>query len=344
MASFFRMLWPFLGLVITKTGRIYKYANHPERAPLKVKYDYCQYVARSFIKPFRIKLVVEGEENIPPERVLFCPNHQSDLDCVVLMMVNPKPSGFLAKLDVSKMPIVDGVMRAVDGDYLNRGFPLSELRKVNSIIDKLNSKPEMSYVIFPEGRRTPDVVHRTVQEFLSGAFRIALKTKITIVPVAHYGTFKLLDFKAEDQKVFPIQVTFLKPLRYEDYKDMKPQEIADIVEKMVAEEVDRQRARQEELDAYWNQKDHAKEFRQETKEYAKKLKREWKEEEKKNKLVVSEWQKTHPREPKNKRPKITKEQKAMIQKLKDERNALVRHYLRLGEEEKKMLQDKERKG
>lgn len=340
MASFFRMLWPFIGMVLSKTSRIYRYGNHPEKAPQPVRYDYCQYAARSLIKPFRIKLVVEGEENLPSERVLFCPNHQSDIDCVVMMMVNPKPSGFLAKLDVSRMPVVDGVLRAVDGDYLNRGFPLSELRTINSIIDKLNKNPNMSYIIFPEGRRTPDVVHRTVQKFLSGAFRIALKTKAPIVPVAMFGAFKLLDFKSPDQKVFVIQLKYLKPITYEEYKDKKPQEIAEMVEGIVTEEVGKQRQRQGELERYWNQSDHAKEFAKEVKEYDKEMKKAWKIKNSENKLLEKEWRKTHPLLPKNRKPKITKEQDAMIQKMREERNALVQHYIQLGEEEKKQLKDK----
>lgn len=341
MPNIMRMLFPFLAHVVTKSPRIYKYANHPEKAPIEIRYNYCQEAALSLQKGFRIKYVLKGKENLPDERVIFCPNHQSDWDCVTMLMVNDKPAGMLAKLDVSTMPVIDGVLRAIGGDYISRGFPLAELRTINKVGKKLVDNPNMSYFIFPEGTRTPDVIHRTVMEFHAGAFRVAQTTKAPIVPVALYGTYAVLEFGSKDKKVYPIQVSFLKPIYYEEYKNLKPQEIANLVHERVSDEVENLRKQQPILEEYWNRPENVKiyraELKQEQKEYKKKRKLERKVEKKREK----EWRLTHPLLPKNKKPKVSKEEKAKIQQMRAERNGLVEYYKKLGEQEKNESGDKQ---
>jgi 1-acyl-sn-glycerol-3-phosphate acyltransferase len=46
-----------------------------------------------------------------------------------------------------------------------------------------------SLMVFPEGTRTPD---GTLQEFKHGAFKIAVRAGVPVVPVAIRGTFELL--------------------------------------------------------------------------------------------------------------------------------------------------------
>lgn len=326
MPSALRLLWPFLARVATKSGRIYRYAAHPEKAPLSVRYAICRNAARSLILPFRIKLVVKGVENLPAERVLFCPNHQSDMDCVVALMANPKPAGILAKVEVSRMPVIDGVLRALSGDYLCRGFPLSELRTLKAISQKLEEDTTMSYFIFPEGTRTPDVIDHSVGAFKSGAFRVALEARLPIVPMAIFATYTLLDFKAPDRKVYPVQITFLPPIPYAEYERMKPQQIADLVRTRVVEEVDRMREEQPRLEAYWNRKENVKRFKKEAVRQEKEDRAIWRKERKQNRILEKKWRLTHPLLARNRRPKITREQKAMIEKFRSERRALVAQY------------------
>lgn len=336
-----RLVWPFIFRVATKSPKIYAYANHPEKAPLDVRYNLCREAALSLYKPFRIKYIIKGEENLPEGRVLFCPNHQSDWDCVSMLMVNKKPAGLLAKLDVSRMPVIDGVLRSVSGDYINRGFPLSELRTINSIGKKLVANPDMSYFIWPEGTRTPDVVHHTLSEFHSGAFRVAQTSKAPIVPIALFGTYTLLDFKSKDKKVYPIQISYLKPIFYDEYKDLKPLQIAQLVQSRVDEEVSRQREEQPKLEEYWNRPENVKIYKKESKAWYKAYLKERKAQKKEEKPRIKEWRKTHPLQPKNSKPKLTKEQKTKIKEMREERNQLVEKFKEQGrlEEEKKRKQE-----
>ena len=70
-----------------------------------------------------------------------------------------------------------------------------------------------------------------MQEFKGGSFKAATKAKCPIVPVALIDSFK--PFDTNTISPVTVQVHFLEPLYYEDYKDMKTKEIAALVREKV---------------------------------------------------------------------------------------------------------------
>ena len=86
-----------------------------------------------------------------------------------------------------------------------------------------------NYIIFAEGTRSKN--GNQVQEFKGGSFKAATKAKCPIVPVALIDAFK--PFDTNTISPVTVQVHFLEPLYYEDYKDMKTTEIAALVKEQV---------------------------------------------------------------------------------------------------------------
>ena len=86
-----------------------------------------------------------------------------------------------------------------------------------------------NYIIFAEGTRSKN--GNEVQEFKGGSFKAATKAKCPIVPVALIDSFK--PFDTNTISPVTVQVHFLEPLYYEDYKDMKTKEIAALVREKV---------------------------------------------------------------------------------------------------------------
>lgn len=74
-----------------------------------------------------------------------------------------------------------------------------------------------------------------VGEFKGGSFKAAIRAKCPIVPVAIVDSFKPLD--ENSTKPVTVQVHYMKPLYYEDYKDMKSMEIAHLVQKMIQDKI-----------------------------------------------------------------------------------------------------------
>ena len=90
-------------------------------------------------------------------------------------------------------------------------------------------KSRRNYTIFPEGTRSKN--GNRVGEFKGGSFKAATKVKCPIVPVALIDSFK--PFDSHSLKPVEVQVHYLKPLYYDEYKDMKTTEIAEEVQKRI---------------------------------------------------------------------------------------------------------------
>ena len=82
-----------------------------------------------------------------------------------------------------------------------------------------------NFLIFPEGTRSKN--GNIIGEFKGGSFKAATRAKCPIVPVALIDSFK--PFDTNTIRPVTVQVHFLEPLYYEDYKDMKTTDIAELV-------------------------------------------------------------------------------------------------------------------
>ena len=64
-------------------------------------------------------------------------------------------------------------------------------------------------MIFPEGGRTPD---GQIKPFLPGAFFLAIKSQVDIVPVALVGTYELLPMDTYHIKSRPLEMRVGEPI------------------------------------------------------------------------------------------------------------------------------------
>ena len=107
------------------------------------------------------------------------------------------------------------------------------LKIIASVTEEV--KKGRNYLIFPEGTRSKN--GNVVGEFKGGSFKAAMNAKCPIVPVALIDSFK--PFDTNTIKKVTVQVVFLEPLYYNDYKDMKTTEIAALVQNRIQETINR---------------------------------------------------------------------------------------------------------
>ncbi|MBP3577471.1 MAG: 1-acyl-sn-glycerol-3-phosphate acyltransferase [Lachnospiraceae bacterium] len=91
------------------------------------------------------------------------------------------------------------------------------------------------YILFPEGGY---VVGRKngMGEFKAGCFKISLKTKTPIVPVVLWDSYKV--YNSWEFRPVKTEVHFLKPIPYEEFKDMNTLEIAAMVQGKIQDKLD----------------------------------------------------------------------------------------------------------
>ena len=74
-----------------------------------------------------------------------------------------------------------------------------------------------------------------MNEFHGGSFRAAVKAKCPIIPMAFIDSFRPLDEKGSHP--VKVQLHYLPAIPYEEYKDMKTTELAQLVRSRIAETI-----------------------------------------------------------------------------------------------------------
>ena len=195
---------PFLGLqwLLRK-----KWPHFGEQGSFR----FIQFAFRVISLPLGIRLDVIGKENIPTGRpCLFIGNHRSYLDVVLGYPQLPALTGFVAKSDFTKFPILPIWMRRLYAQFLVDGDLRQNLQSILAAIDTVNQG--ISMFIYPEGKRNTAEDERELLEFHEGSFKIATKTKCPIVPVAIVGTRECFERQFPKARPGHVILEFGKPI------------------------------------------------------------------------------------------------------------------------------------
>ena len=155
--------------------------------------------ARSIVRAGGIDLQIENADLLDHDkRYILVSNHYSYFDIPCILAVVPQPIRFMAKASLFKVPLFGGAMgRAgfIPIDRKNRSSAVKSFDLATKRIQQGNT-----IVIFPEEGRTST---RTLRPFQRGAFLLALKSRLPIVPIAIDGT----------HEVFPVGAKSIRPGR-----------------------------------------------------------------------------------------------------------------------------------
>lgn len=148
-------------------------------------------IFRFILKLAGVELTVQGAENIPDDRaVLYVGNHRSYFDILVGYTTVPGLTGFVAKKEMEKIPLLSAWMDRVNCLFLDR-FNLKEgLKTILQGIGKI--RDGISVWIFPEGTRNEGELTELLP-FHEGSLKIAEKSGCPVVPVAIMGTAEIFE-------------------------------------------------------------------------------------------------------------------------------------------------------
>jgi len=139
-------------------------------------------VAMTKVNPtWRLKITGERIAN-PRNPYVVVSNHQSFAD-IPLISHLPWEMKWVAKQEIFKVPIVGWMLRLAGDIRLNRQDRRSGARMLLAASKYLSQK--CSVMFFPEGTRSPD---GRVGQFTDGAFALAIKTQLPVLPVVVDGS------------------------------------------------------------------------------------------------------------------------------------------------------------
>lgn len=204
------------------------YASHVDNYTEEQRYAMLKYIVKRANWGGNITIDSHGVEKLPKENgFMFYPNHQGLYDVLAIVEACPVPLSVVAKKEVADVPFLKQVFACMKAFIIDREDIKQSMQVIINVTKEV--KVGRNYLIFAEGTRSKKGNHP--QEFKGGSFKAAMKAKCPIVPVALIDSFK--SFDTGSIKKLTVQVHFLDPITYEEYKDMKSTEIAAEVKRRI---------------------------------------------------------------------------------------------------------------
>jgi 1-acyl-sn-glycerol-3-phosphate acyltransferase len=185
MVFFFLVLYPPLWVIIQRKSWHWMYL----------------YISRGWAWGFYTFsfLPVNAVWNFPFDRkgtYVFCPNHFSYLDIILLIRTTPQYLVFVGLHDLAKLPLFGYLYRHLHIP-VNRASGKDRYRTYQN--SKKTIAEQKSVVVFPEGGIwTKPIDMPYLSPFKDGPFKLAIETQVPLVPVTIVRNWKmmpLMDFK-----------------------------------------------------------------------------------------------------------------------------------------------------
>ena len=182
------------------------------------------------VRVIGVRIRVEGIENIPTGVCLFVANHTSNADAPAIIGAIPRRIAVLAKESLFKIPIFGQALRLanfVSVDRTNREAAIASIDKASEALRR-----GTSFLIYPEGTRSAD---GRLQAFKKGAFVMAIKAGVPIIPVACAGAHRVMAKRSWVVRPGEIVVRFLPGIDASKYTLEQKDELSARVRASLAE-------------------------------------------------------------------------------------------------------------
>lgn len=156
-----------------------------------------------------VSVTVIGEENVPKDTaVLYVGNHRSYFDILLTYVRVPRPTGYIAKKEMLRYPLLVNWMKNLHCLFLDRTDIKQGLKTILEGIEKVKSG--ISICIFPEGTRNK--VNDTFLPFHEGSFKIAEKSGCPIIPMSITNSAAIFEDHLPKMKKAHVIIEYCKPV------------------------------------------------------------------------------------------------------------------------------------
>lgn len=220
---------------------ISKYAKHPEKYPIEVRYNKLRKLIIKIVDSFHVDHKVEGMDNLKNlqkenKKFLIVGNHLASIDPLLYIYHSEKPITFVAKKELEKVPLVGKAIKSINGMFLDRDNLRSSIAIIKNV-EHLIKDDIVSVAIYPEGTRNKNP-EGELPEFHGGTFKPAMRLNCPVLPISSYGSQYILDKKA---KRLPYEIAFLPPIYAKDFSDDNSLSLAGKAHDIIAEKMYEQR-------------------------------------------------------------------------------------------------------
>lgn len=208
-------------------------ADHLELYSEEDRYEYMRYVTRLMQRTGHVRTVAYGAENLPKEGgYMMYPNHQGKYDAYGIIATHDLPCTFVMDVEKSRGPFINEVVDMLCAKRLEINNARQGLTIINEVAQEVADGRR--YILFPEGGYVKDQKN-TVSDFKPGCFKIVLRSKVPIIPVVLFDSYKV--FNSSQLTPVTSQVHYLEPIYYEEYGHLKTPQIAAMVKERILNKI-----------------------------------------------------------------------------------------------------------
>jgi 1-acyl-sn-glycerol-3-phosphate acyltransferase len=161
-------------------------------------------IMKTIFSPVRVTGLEKIDASVPH---VYAVNHASALDIPILYVYLPFQFRIAFKKELLSYPIIGWHLKRSGQVCIDQQRPSASIGSVRSALKSL--KGGMPLVIFPEGGRSAD---GQIKPLMPGAFFLAIKAQVDIVPIALVGTFELLPMDTYHIKPRPLEMRVGEPI------------------------------------------------------------------------------------------------------------------------------------
>ncbi|KAL4968673.1 1-acylglycerol-3-phosphate O-acyltransferase SLC1 [Aspergillus stella-maris] len=157
--------------------------------------------------------IIEGKEHLSTRPAVIIGNHQSELDVLMLGEIFPPYCSVTAKKSLRYVPFLGWFMSLSRTVFIDRANRETAVKAFDSAAEEMRVHRQ-SVFIFPEGTRSysdkPELL-----SFKKGAFHLAVKAGVPVVPVVVENYSHILAPKKSIFKAGSIKIRVLPPISTE---------------------------------------------------------------------------------------------------------------------------------
>ena len=227
MLRLFMMVIRNLRILPQAYWKLRRYAKRPNDYSEEKRYRHIQYIFQKAILRGNVDLKVYGLENIPKESgFMLYSNHQGKFDPLAIVATCSKPIRAVLKKELYRIPFIKLLVDCTFSFPMDREDTRQSIIVIQSVIEEV--KNGRNYLIFPEGETSKS---NQLMDFHSGSFRCAIRTHCPVVPIALIDSFKPFDRRG--CKNTQVQIHYLPPIYYEEYKSLTSAGLASLVRERI---------------------------------------------------------------------------------------------------------------
>jgi 1-acyl-sn-glycerol-3-phosphate acyltransferase len=217
-APFANLLWYFYTVVMATLSLLL----HPFDKTGKMQHWCARWWCRLIAWTIFAHIQVRGVENLEPDKTyVYMANHSSLIDTPALFAYLPYQFRIMAKKRLFYVPFMGWHLWTAGNFPIDQRDARKTAKSLKMVIEGIRAGKSLA--VFPEGTRSPD---GRLQEFKQGAFKIALRAGVPIVPISIIGTSKLLPKGSLTPHPGKVHVIIGKPIDTTRYSE---KELPDLI-------------------------------------------------------------------------------------------------------------------